>query len=217
MASSLILHLDPFWVSPYAFSAFVALKEKGLDFETRVVDLSKGEHRQEPYRSASLTARIPALLHDGFWLTESSAIDEYVEDAFPAPAYPRLLPADVRQRARARQVMAFVRSDIGALREERSSETVVYKMTVAPLSPAATRAAAKLTDLAGKLVGDNRHTAFGEWSIADADLAWALQRLVANGDDLPANLRAYAEAQWARPSIRAYIDHPRSPFVPYSY
>lgn len=216
-SSPLILHADPFWVSPYVFTTFVALKEKGAPFEMRVVDLGKGEHRKEPYRSASLTARIPALVHDDFWLTESNAIAEYVDDIFPAPAHPRLFPADPRQRARARQVMGFVRSDLGALREERSSETVVYKMKTAPLSPAATVAAKKLTELAGKLLGARTDTAFGEWSIADADLAFALHRLIANGDAVPANVRVYAETQWARPSIRAYIQHPRAPFVPYSY
>jgi glutathione S-transferase len=217
MASSLVLHTDPFWVSPYVFSAFVALKEKGVAFEMRVVDLGQGDHRKEPYRSASLTARIPALLHDGFWLTESNAIDEYVEDVFPAPQYPRLLPADPQKRARARQVMAFVRSDLGALREERSSETVLYRRPVEPLSPAGARAAAKLFTLATALIGDRQDTAFGTWSIADADLAFALQRLVANGDEVPAPLRAYAQAQWNRPSIREYIQHPRAPFVPYNY
>jgi glutathione S-transferase len=217
MASSLVLHTDPFWVSPYVFSAFVALKEKGVPFEMRVVDLSQGEHRKEPYRSASLTARIPALLHDGFWLTESNAIDEYVEDVFPAPQYSRLFPIDAQQRARARQVMAFVRSDLGALREERSSETVMYRRPVEPLSPAAARAAAKLFTLASALIGERTDTAFGTWSIADADLAFALQRLVANGDDVPAPLHAYAQAQWNRPSIREYVQHPRAPFVPYSY
>ncbi|MEA2699906.1 MAG: glutathione S-transferase [Myxococcales bacterium] len=217
MGSSLILHVDPFWVSPYAFTAFVALKEKGVDFAVRTVDLSKGEHRKEPYRSASLTARIPALVHDGFWLTESNAIAEYIEDVFPAPAHRRLFPADSRQRARARQVMGFVRSDIGALREERSAETVVYKMKMAPLSSGAQRAASKLTELAGKLIADAKDTVFGEWSIADADLAFALHRLINNGDDVPPAVRAYAEAQWSRPSVRAYIDHVRQPFVPYAY
>ncbi|HEX3696442.1 MAG TPA: glutathione transferase [Polyangia bacterium] len=216
MTPSLILHTDPFWVSPYVFTAFVALKEKGALAEMRAVDLGKGEHRREPYRSASLTARIPALVHDGFWLTESNAIAEYIDDVFPAPAHRRLFPADPRQRARARQVMGFVRSDLGPLREERSSETVVYKMKVGPLSPPAARAAAKLCELGGTLIGDRTDTAFGEWSIADADLAFALHRLIANGDDVPANVRAYAETQWARPSVRAYIQHPRPPFVPYN-
>ena len=34
----------------------------------------------------------------------------------------------------------------------------------------------------------------------------ALMRLVKNGDAVPDPIRAYAEAQWARPSVRVYID-----------
>jgi glutathione S-transferase len=217
MPESFVLYGDPFWISPYVLTAFVALSEKGADFEVRTVNLGTGEHRKEPFLSSSLTARVPSLLHDGFWLSESSAIAEYLEDVFPAPIHPRLLPADPRQRARARQVMAFVRSDIGPLRDERSAETVFYRMQVAPLSPAARRAADKLIRVAEALVVDGGETAFGQWTIADADLAMALQRLVANGDDVPPRLRAYAEAQWARPSVRAYVDHPRAPYVPYNY
>ena len=33
---------------------------------------------------------------------------------------------------------------------------------------------------------------------------------------LPAPLRAYAERQFARPSVRAYVELPRAPFVPYN-
>ena len=40
------------------------------------------------------------------------AIVEYIEDLHPGAT--RLFPADPRARARARQVMAFIRSDLGA-------------------------------------------------------------------------------------------------------
>ena len=144
----------------------------------------------------------------------SSAREEGDEDRLFVKRFVRAEPAVVR----ARQVMAFVRSDIGAVRDERSSETVFYRMQVPPLSPAGVRAADKLIFLAGALIGDgDTSTAFGTWSIADVDLAMALQRLVANGDPVPEPLRAYAAAQWARPSVRAYVEHERAPFVPYHY
>jgi len=158
---------------------------------------------------------VPALQHGDFWLSESSAIAEYLEDVVPGAA--PLFPSEPRARARARQVMAFVRSDIGALRDERSSETVFYEMKMPPLSPAALKAADKLIHVASALVGDDPGTAFGTWSIADVDLAMALQRLVHNGDSVPAALRSYAERQFARPSVRAYVELPRAPFVPYNY
>jgi glutathione S-transferase len=215
MTGPFVLYADPFWVSPYVFSAFVSLKEKGVPFEVRTVNLGTGEHRQQAYRGPSLTARVPALQHGDFWLSESSAIAEYIEDLHPGAT--RLFPSDPRARARARQMMAFIRSDLGALREERSAETVFYRMKVAPLSPAAVKAADKLIHVASALVSDGSESAFGSWSIADADLAMVLQRLVANGDPVPEPLRAYAERQWARPSVRAYVDHERAPFVPYNY
>ena len=46
MANDLTLHTDYFWTSPYVFSCFVALKEKGLGFDTAEVHLEKREQRQ---------------------------------------------------------------------------------------------------------------------------------------------------------------------------
>jgi hypothetical protein len=42
-----------------------------------------------------------------------------------------------------------------------------------------------------------------------------LHRLLLNGHDLPANVRAFAEAQWARPSVRGFVDRERATLVPY--
>ncbi len=46
---------------------------------------------------------------------------------------------------------------------------------------------------------------FGEWSIADADLALMLNRLVLNGDKVPEALADYASFQWQRASIQRYV------------
>jgi len=242
MSASVVLYADPFWISPYVFSSFVALREKNIEFDVVTIDLGKGEHRREPFRSASLTARVPAVDDHGFWLSESNAIAEYLEESYPPPGHRRLFPADPRQRARARQLMAFLRSDLGALREERSSEMVFYETagqlfsehetSRPPLSEAAQRAAAKLIEVAEQLIPAGAETAFDDWSVADADLALALLRIArdpkagekagekAGARDaslLPSRLRAYAALQWARPSVRAYVEHPRAPFVPYNY
>ncbi len=215
MSAPVVLYADPFWVSPYVFSSFVALREKDLVFEVVTIDLSKGEHRREPFRSSSLTARVPALDDHGFWLSESNAIAEYLEEAYPPPEHRRLFPADPRQRARARQLMAFLRTDLGPLRDERASEMVFYEMTGAPLSEPALRAAHKLIDVAEQLILPGATTAFDEWSVADADLALTLRRIASDGDLLPARLREYTAIQWERPSVRDYVQHPRATFVPY--
>ena len=102
---SLILYVDRNRISPYALSAFVALSEKRVSFTVQDVDLDAGAARQPPFSTLSLTQRVPAIDHDGFVLTESNAIADYLDDVVAAPDYPSVLPRDVRQRARARQVL----------------------------------------------------------------------------------------------------------------
>jgi glutathione S-transferase len=51
----LILYVDGFWNSPYAFSVFVCLKEKGLPFETREVNLHEQAQKAPEYQAKSVT------------------------------------------------------------------------------------------------------------------------------------------------------------------
>jgi glutathione S-transferase len=214
--AALTLNVDAFWTSPYAFSAFVALKEKGLAFDVVPVALHEGEHRRPEALATSLTGRVPVLRHQGFSLSESSAIDEYLEDTFPSPAYPRLFPADVRERARARQLMAWVRSDLMPIRQERPTTGLFYEgMDVAPLSSAAEAAARHLMAVAGALITQGLTTLFAAFCIADADLALMLQRLLWNGYAAEDKLEAYVDAVWARPSVRAWLEQKRPPYIPY--
>ena len=211
----IVLYGDKLWSSPYVHTCFVALKEKALPFEMKIVSLGAGEHKKGEMTKA-LTGRVPAIDHDGFWLAESNAIVDYLDDAFPET--PRVLPVDVKQRARARQILAWVRSDLMPIREERSTSTMFYaseRAKAKPLSDAARAAKEKLLRVAGELVLDAKANLFDAWSIADADLAFMLQRLITNSDDVPPKLRDWANAQWSRPSIRAFVDHERPPFEPY--
>ena len=214
----LTLHVDGFWTSPYAFAAFVALKEKGLPFTTREVNLHELAQHKPDFQSRSITGRVPVLEHGDFRLSESSAIVEYLEDSFPAPQYPAVLPAAPRERARSRQIMAWIRSDLMPIREERPTHTIMYQPAREPLSEAGRAAAAKLIAAASAFlasVPNGRTTLFDHFTIADADLAMMLQRLIANEHDVPPKLTAFAAAQWQRPSVRAFVEHARPPFVAY--
>jgi glutathione S-transferase len=197
---------EVYYFSPYVYSAFVGLKEKGVPFETQLIDVYSAEQHGADYQSHTITARVPALEHDGFWLGESSAIIEYVDEVFEGPP---LLPREARERARARQVMAWIRSDLLPLREEYSTYTMFYEKASSPLSGAGRAAADKLLAVADRLLPSGATQLFSTWSCADADLAFVLHRLILNGYDTPRNVRAYAEHQWKRPSIRAFVEHPR--------
>ena len=199
-----VLYVDSLFTSPYALSAFVALTEKKLPFTIKTVDLGAGQQRNADYMERALTARVPALVEGDFVLTESSAITEYLDEAFPAPEYLALYPKDRRQRAQARQIQAWVRSDLVPVRVERDTETVFFKKPCSPLTETAQQAAAKLVHVAERFVQGPQNL-FGAWSIADVDLAIMLSRLVHNGDPVPAKLREYVDFQWQRPSVQAWL------------
>ncbi|MBA5956671.1 glutathione transferase [Pseudomonas lactis] len=197
------LYVDSLFTSPYAMSVFVALREKGLAFETLTLDLDAGQTQAADYAQRSLTQRVPTLVDGDFALSESSAITEYLDQAYPET---RVYPADVQQRARARQVQAWLRSDLLPIRQERSTLVVFCGQKRPPLSAEAQAAATKLITAAQALLADNREYLCGQWSIADVDLAVMLNRLILNGDAMPAQLVAYAQRQWQRPSVREWVE-----------
>jgi glutathione S-transferase len=212
-SKSLTLFADTFWISPWVFSCFVTLREKGLDFSVEPVALESKAQHAPAYRDRTFTGRVPALRHGDFWLAESQAIVEYLDDAFPDT--PRALPRDLEARARARQVMAWIRSDLGAIREERSTVTMFYERAGTPLSAAANAAVDRLLHVADLLVPAGSGSLFGAWSQADSDLGFMLHRLILNGHAVPAKILAYAEREWQRPSVKEFLTHERAAYVPY--
>jgi glutathione S-transferase len=64
----------------------IFLAEKGLDVPLVQVDLMSGENRREPYLSKNPAGQLPCLeLDDGSFVSEITAICEYVEEKHPAP------------------------------------------------------------------------------------------------------------------------------------
>ncbi|MBF7140974.1 glutathione transferase [Pseudomonas sp. hsmgli-8] len=111
----------------------------------------------------------------------------------------------------ARQVQAWLRSDLLSIRQERSTLGVFYGAQSAPLSSAAGLAAEKLFYAAHALLKNNAEYLFDRWSIADVDLALMLNRLIVGGDPVPSSLVEYAQRQWARPSVQAWVNLRRPP------
>lgn len=204
----MLLYVDSQFASPYAMSAFVALRTKGLAFEVATLDLASSQNTASNFADTSLTSRVPTLVTDGFALSESSAIAEYLEELHPTP---KLYPDNVQARARARQVQAWLRSDLLALRQDRSTEVVFYRPTDTLLTPSGNVAAQKLLRVATSLLSHGGANLFSEWSIADVDLALMLNRLVLNGDIVPVQLVNYARHQWELPAIQEWVQFQRPP------
>ncbi len=201
------LHLcvDAQFISPYAMSVYVALVEKGLPFGITTVDLAAGDNRTARFAKRSLTQRVPWLSHGDFSLTESSAITEYLDDVFSGAA---LYPSEPRARARARQLQAWLRSDLMALRIERPTEVVFFGEKRPPLSVAGQAAADRLISVAATVLPDHGDHACGQWSIVDVDMALMIQRLALHGDPMPDHLISYANHQWQRPSVQQWLCKP---------
>src|SRR5262245_37520317 len=120
------LYVDGYFVNQWDGVCIVALEEKSLPYSTARAILRDGGGVPPALTERTGIARVPALQDGDFWLTESLAIVEYLEEAFPPPAYTPLFPADLRARARARQAMTFVRTSIVDLRIERPWWARVY-------------------------------------------------------------------------------------------
>jgi glutathione S-transferase len=77
----------------------LALAEKGVAFESRLLDLRRGEQKRGEYLALNPAGVVPTLMHDGRVIVESSIILEYVEETWPSPA---LMPRVPGRRAEVR-------------------------------------------------------------------------------------------------------------------
>jgi glutathione S-transferase len=82
----------------------IALAEKDVAHELVHVDLPAGEQRTPGFRHLSPFGQIPVIDDGGLVIAESLAILEYLEERHPEPA---LLPLEVADRARVRQLMCW--------------------------------------------------------------------------------------------------------------
>jgi len=99
--------LDVYTWEPNANSGkpLLCLKEKQVSFNYHYIDMGVREHFSPEYLAINPDGTIPAVVHDGFVMTESTPIMEYIDDRFDGP---RLRPEDPYWRWRMRQVMRYM-------------------------------------------------------------------------------------------------------------
>ena len=89
-----------------SLKSLIPLHEKGLQFESRYVDLHKFEQHEPWFVAINPEGQVPVLDHDGFIVTHTTVINEYLEDAFPDT--PPLRPHDPKGAARMRYWNKFI-------------------------------------------------------------------------------------------------------------
>ena len=99
--------LDLYHAEPAANSlkSLIAIKEKGVAFASHFINLHKFEQHEPWYVRINPNGQVPALVHDGKVITESTVINEYLDEALAGPP---LRPADLYWRARMRIWTKFV-------------------------------------------------------------------------------------------------------------
>lgn len=89
-----------------SLKSMLPLFEKGLAFESIYVDLHKFEQHSDGFKAINPEGQVPVLDHDGAIITQTSVINEYLEDAFPDA--PPLRPNNPVGNARMRTWNKFV-------------------------------------------------------------------------------------------------------------
>ncbi|HEX4420628.1 MAG TPA: glutathione transferase [Kofleriaceae bacterium] len=205
--SDLTLYAESTWMSPWVFHAMIALEEKQLPYKLEVLPMPIPPAAKTALQVKAITGLVPVLVHGEIAISESLAISEYLEEAFPAPDHPALLPVGAASRARARQIMLYLRTSLHALRDARPTSSVFGRPQTRAIPDKAKAEAAELERIALAVIPESGGPMFGAWSLADADLALALMRLVANQDALDRRLTDYALAQFDRKSVRRFVAH----------
>lgn len=104
--------------SSSSYRCRIAINLKGLDYQFHSVHLTKdgGEQKGVAFKALNPQMLVPAFEVDGKVLTQSPAILEWLDEAYPEP---RLLPEDIMERADVRAFCAVIGCDIHPLQNLR--------------------------------------------------------------------------------------------------
>lgn len=99
---SIVLYHNP--ISTCGQKVRLALAEKGLDYESYVIDWWTREHLSDWYLKLNPNGVVPTLVHDGEPVIDSAVICEYLDEAFDGRA---IAPRDPLGKARMRAWMRY--------------------------------------------------------------------------------------------------------------
>ena len=105
-----------YWRSSAAYRVRIALKLKGVDYESRQIDLREGAQRSDAYRSLNPQGLVPMMEIDGHRLTQSLAILNYLDLRYPNQP---LIPASAAERAHVVAMALTIACDIHPLNNLR--------------------------------------------------------------------------------------------------
>jgi maleylacetoacetate isomerase len=108
--------LHDYYRSSAAYRVRIALNLKGVDYESRMVNLLEGAQKGDDYRALNPQGLVPMLEIDGLKVTQSLAIIVYLDQLFPQPP---LMPATPADQAHVRALALSIACDIHPLNNLR--------------------------------------------------------------------------------------------------
>lgn len=198
-----------------SMATHVVLEEIGVVYETRLVDVMKGENKQPAYLAINPAGQMPALvLDDGTILTETLAILDYLAGSFPER---HLAPTDLIERARWLATMSRIASAM------HTSFTRAVRPDLVVDDPAAHEAvkAGARVRYQRNLEEMERLATGGKWLLgeqyttADAHALVLYNWGVRGGfpmADFP-NLTAWKDRMLTRPAVRTVLEQEKSSLV----
>lgn len=105
--------LYSYWRSSCAWRVRIALALKNIDYDYRPIDLFSEESKNNAeFVKHNPAKKVPTLIINGLSLTESLAIIEYLDEAYPDPPF---LPKELDKRAYSRAISLHIVSSIQPL------------------------------------------------------------------------------------------------------
>ncbi|BDA49420.1 Glutathione S-transferase A [Coccomyxa sp. Obi] len=180
-----------------AWRVLIALKEKGLEFDSKLIEFSKGEHKSEEILKLNPRGQVPTFVDDGVVVNESLAALLYIQDKYPSPP---LLPASSEGRA-----LVYQRLQESSNLQDKVTQIVRFKMQNADAEVPQEKLDAAKTELKywESYVSEEGFIAGPDFTLADVAAGpffIAMQRFGATLKDFP-KLAKYTEILKARPSV----------------
>lgn len=101
--------LYDYFRSSAAYRVRIALNLKGVEYESRPVNLLESAQKSDDYRALNPQGLVPMLEIDGLKLTQSLAIIIYLDQRFPVPP---LMSVSIADQAHVRAMALLVACDI---------------------------------------------------------------------------------------------------------